>query len=334
MVAPGKWPIIGEREPAALDKPWNLKLLGQVKNEIELSLDQLSNFPQTSFTIDIHCVTRWSKFDVTFSGVLLRDLLETALPTEDAKFASFIARSTRDHSTTMEIQPAITCNTLIATHVEGQPLETAHGGPIRSVVPDRYFYKSVKWLDRIELLAKDRLGFWEAESGYHNSADPWQEQRYMAAGIDRRLSIQLIAKRDFSNHDLRSIDCSDRELNHLSAHSASLRDAKFNRTQLIGADFSNANLSNAHFVRANLRNADFTNADVEGADFSGADLRGVDFSGSSLIGSSFFQPAESNSVSGQPIAAIIDSSTTLPDEIISPLFPAQLEYVKRQLLTG
>jgi len=331
LVAPGKWPVIGEREPAKSEKPWSLRVYGQVENPIELGLAQLNELPQTVYTIDIHCVTRWSKFDVEFSGVLLDDILELAQPIQSAKFASFIARSTRNHATSLDLESAHQHRTLIATHVDGKPLEPGHGGPIRSIVPDRYFYKSVKWLDRIELLTEDRLGFWEAESGYHNSADPWLEQRYMAAGIDRRLASQLIANRDFSNQDLRSIDCSDRELPNLIATKASLRDARFNRTNLNGSDFSKANLSNAHFVQADLRNANFSGSDVEGADFSGADLRGADFSGSSLIGASFSQRFTTDAGSDQMMGAIIDASTILPDAVIAPLFPAQLEFVKRQL---
>ena len=324
LVAPGKWPIIGERLPTETDTPWSLKIKGEVDTPITLSLEELRSLPQTTRTMDIHCVTRWSMLDTTFSGVLLKDLLVEAGVKPDAKFVSFLARSKRNHATSLNLDTAINLNTLIATEVNREPITTTHGGPIRNIVESRYFYKSVKWLEQIELLTTDRLGFWEAESGYHNQADPWEEQRYMAPTIDRRTSLRLIETRDFSNRELRSIDASQRNLAGLNAHSASLRDANFSETDLSGADFTNANLSNAHFHNANLSNALFADADLEGADFSGADLRGADFTGTSLIGASFVSHQQ-----GIEVGAKIDKTTQLPPSAIAPLFPEQLHYVNK-----
>ena len=151
------------------------------------------------------------------------------------------------------LDTAIAQQTLIAIDVDGQPLPPDHGGPIRNLVPGRYFYKSVKWLEEIELLEQDRLGFWEAESGYHNLADPWQEQRYLAPTIDRREAAKLIDSKNFSQRDLRGIDASSRQLPGLMAAGAALRNADFSFSDLQGADFSEANLSNAHFRRTDLR---------------------------------------------------------------------------------
>lgn len=331
LVAPGKWPVIGERQPAQVDTPWSLSIFGEVEEELTFTLDQLHQLPQTTYTMDIHCVTRWSKLDVEFSGVLLKDLLTLARPNAHAKYASFIARSDRNHSSSLETDAAIEAKTLIALRVDGKPLEIGHGGPIRNIVTGRYFYKCVKWLEQIELLSKDRLGFWEAETGYHNEADPWLEQRYMAPSIDRRLAIKLIESRDFSGQELRSIDCNKRELENLVAIGASLRDSNFNHANLKNADFSKANLSNARFVESNLVGAKFAGADVEGADFSGANLCGADFTNSSMIGASFFN--QSTAADGKEVlkCATIDKSTILPEEMIAPLFPAQLKFVKEQL---
>lgn len=326
LVAPGKWPIIGERHPSSLQEPWCLSLTGCVANPETFTLEQLRAMPQSNHVLDIHCVTRWSKLGVEFGGVWLKDLLALVEPLDEARFVSFVSRSERRHSTSLTIETAIKQSTMIALSVDGNPLNVDHGGPIRNIVPGRYFYKSVKWLEGIELLTHDRLGFWEAESGYHNEADPWSEQRYMAPSIDRRKAIELIETRDFSNQDLRSIDASDRNLEKLNATHALLRDANFARTNLTGANFTKANLSNAHFHNANLRDAAFVDTDIEGADFSGADLRGTDFRGSSLIGASFVSTND-----GEPLAAIIDESTVLPDETLAPLFPAQLEFVKQKL---
>lgn len=326
LVAAGKWPVIGEREPAQSETPWSLSVMGEVSNPIVLSLEELRSLPQTSFTIDIHCVTRWSRLDVSFTGVLLKEILARVAPNNNANFASFVARSTRQHSTSLSINEAVRLGTLIALDVDGEPIETGHGGPLRNIVEGKYFYKSVKWLEKLEILENDRLGFWEAESGYHNIADPWKEQRYMVPTIDRRRSIKLIETRDFSGQELRSIDASDRDLENLNAKRASLRDANFTRANLTNADFTNANLSNAHFHNANLRGACFVDADVEGADFSGADLRDVDFSGCSVIGASFYSQRD-----GQSVEAIIDETTVLCESVITPLFPAQLDFVRKKL---
>lgn len=287
VVSPNKWPVIGEREPASSNAAWELTIDGLVEKPLTFSLPQLQQLPQTEMLLDIHCVTRWSKLDVPISGVLLSDLLPLVGVKPEAKFLSFLARSDQNHSTSLPIDTAIEHRCLITLFAEGTPLEIGHGGPIRNMVPGKYFYKSVKWLQRIEVLAEDRLGYWEADAGYHNEADPWREQRYMSSTIDRRTAAKLIQSKDFSDRDLMGIDASGRNLDGLNANGALLRDASFNDCSLVGADFSNANLSNSRFVAADLTNAIFVGTDVEGADFSGANLSGVDLSQCSLIGASF-----------------------------------------------
>jgi hypothetical protein len=256
--------------------------------------------------------------------MLLADLLDLALVDAAAKFVSFVSRSARDHSTSMPLEDALSLETLIALNCDGRPLPEDHGGPIRNIVPGRYFYKSVKWLKRIELLAEDRLGYWESESGYHNNADPWKEQRYLAPSIDRRIALKLIESCNFSGHDLRSIDASNRDLTGLIARNAILRNANFNDAVLAGADFSGANLSNAHFGNADLKNANFAGADLEGANFSKADLRFANLSGCSLIGASF---CEFDHLGTAINGAKLDWSTTLPAELLQPLVPRQFEFV-------
>jgi hypothetical protein len=289
-------------------------------------LDQLRSLPQSTLTVDIHCVTRWSKLAVQFEGVLLADLLDTIEVAPKTGFISFGSRSDRQHASSLALETALELRTLIALRVDDEPLGIDHGGPIRNVVPGRYFYKSVKWLERVELLSQDRLGFWEAETGYHNQADPWKEQRYMSATIDRREAARLISTRDFSNQDLRSIDATERDLKNLNAAGALLRDARFERANLRNANFCQANLSNAHFRGANLQGANFQGADLEGADFSEANLRGADLSGCSLIGASFF--SEEN---GRVLGASIDPTTIIPASVLSPLVPRQLEFVAAKL---
>ena len=326
--APGKWPIIGERSPAPWDSPWRLQLTGLVEPTLQFDLEQLRSLPQTTMTLDIHCVTRWSIPQVSFTGVLLSDLLAQTELDSRSRFISFVSHSNRKHSTSLPLDLAIELKTLIAHSVDGTLLEPAHGGPLRNIVPDRYFYKSVKWLAEIELLAEDRLGFWEAESGYHNEADPWQEQRYMAPTINRRAAAELIASRDFSGQDLRGIDARNRDLAGLNAANALLRDAHFEQANLRGADFSSANLSNAHLCQADLRDAQFCATDLEGADLAGADLRGADLTDASLIGAPFCNLTPD----GKPInGAIIDTTTRLMKDQLEPLTPEQIAYVADRL---
>ncbi len=323
LVAKNKWPIIGERKPAPSVDPWQLTLSGLTVKEQTFSLVELAALNQTTLTIDIHCVTRWSRLGVEFTGVLLSDLLAQVGVQEGGRFVSFVSRSERKHSSSLPVDVAKDQQTLIALRVDGQDLETDHGGPIRNVVPGRYFYKSVKWLERIEILANDRLGFWEAETGYHNNADPWREERYMAPTIDRRTAIRLIESLDFSGLDLRSIDASQRDLCGLNARNALLRDANFRQSLLADADFTDANLSNAHLEGADLQGVQFVRADLEGANLSGADLRNTNFLQASLIGCSFCE-IQDGQVS---LGAIIDATTILPDSLLEPLTRDQIDFV-------
>ena len=326
LVASTKWPFVGEREPLQSDKPWTLEIAGLVDQPNTFSLDQLHQLPSTEMTIDIHCVTRWSRLGVSFRGVMLETLINQASTKPECHFLSFIARSERKHSTSLSLDEAIKLKTMIAYEVDGQPLPTEHGGPIRSIVPGKYFYKSVKWLEKIECLAEDQLGYWEAEAGYHNNADPWYEERYMASTLNKREAMQLIESRDFSGRDLRSIDASNRDLSNLNARSALLRNANFKKSDLQHADFSSANLSNANLTNCNLNNARLVGTDLEGADMTGADLRRADLTGASLFGASFCR--EKNDEGAFLAPAKIDATTIIPQKASEFLTPIQLEFLQ------
>lgn len=326
LVARDKWPLVGERLPRIDDGPWEVTVDGCVRRPRTFLLDELRTLPQVERSVDIHCVTRWSKLNVRFSGVLLREVLEVVEVEEKARFASFVARSERNHSTSLPLSDALDLETLLAFGCDGRPLPVEHGGPLRTVVPGRYFYKSLKWLERIELLAEDRLGYWEAAAGYHNTADPLLQQRYMAATLTKREALSIISSRDFSGRDLRSIDASNRDLSRLTASGALLRDADFGGSNLRGACFDRANLSNAHFRGADLRDAAFRFADLEGADFAGADLRGADLSGASLFGASFFE--EMHGRADPDTAARVDATTRLEPSQWEALTPLQIEFIR------
>ena len=124
------------------------------------------------------------------------------------------------HSTSLPLEDARQLDVLIALNFAGVPITSEHGGPVRSVTPGRYFYKSLKWLIGIELLAEDRLGYWEASAGYHNRADPWHEERYVASGLSKQDAAQIFAERDLSGRELVSLDGSDRDLSGLQARGA------------------------------------------------------------------------------------------------------------------
>jgi DMSO/TMAO reductase YedYZ molybdopterin-dependent catalytic subunit len=327
LAALAKWPVVGERMAEAPAGPWRVTVCGAVARPLDITIDELRSLAAVERAVDIHCVTRWSKLGVRFMGVRLAELLTAAEPREDARFASFRAYSARDHSTSLPLADALALETLVVWQCEAKPLAPEHGGPVRVVVPGRYFYKSVKWLRAIELLAADRLGYWEREAGYHNVADPWREQRYMAPAISRQEMQAALVGRNFSARDLRSLDARFHDLAGLNARGALLRDADFRDCRLSGVAFDDANLSNARFERAILTGASFVRADVEGADFTGADLRGADFSGASLFGATFFAAESASSIQD----AVIDRRTKIPSAALECLVPSQAEFVARLL---
>lgn len=310
LASPNKWPVVGETAPAPSTAPWQVAVTGLVGTPTAWSLDDLAAMPQTEQTIDIHCVTRWSKLDQTFTGIPLATLLDAANPSPDAKFVSFKSRSARGHSTSLPLADALALDTLVALTYDGAPLPAIHGGPVRTVVRGRYFYKSLKWLDTIELLAEDRLGWWENESGYHNGADPWREQRYVARNHDRRAIVAMFSARDIAGQDLLGLDGQSLDLPELRAAGALLRNADFRNAKLPKADFTGANLSNANFEGADLSGVSLRDADAEGASFVGADLRGADLTGCKLFGVTFCpEPTDTDPAR---LPAIVDPTTVIP----------------------
>jgi DMSO/TMAO reductase YedYZ molybdopterin-dependent catalytic subunit len=154
---------------------WDLRVFGEVEDELQLSWDELMALPQTDVTVDIHCVTRWSKLDTAWRGVRVRDLLERARVKPAGKF--LMAYSDGGYTTNLPLDAVMDDEVLLAHAYDGQPLAHEHGGPLRLLVPKRYFWKSAKFLRRLEVMSEDRMGFWEL-NGYHNDADPWKEQRH------------------------------------------------------------------------------------------------------------------------------------------------------------
>ena len=320
LLRPGRWPPVGEKPPTGPFKPWTLQLRGLFITPRRLTLEQLLAEPLEDQSIDIHCVTRWSRLGVPFRGIPLARLLSPEQIEPRARYVSFVARSSRSHSSSVSLEVAQTA--LLALYAEGTPLSAEYGGPVRVVVPDRYFYKSVKWLEAIELLEEDQLGYWEQDAGYHNHADPWLEERYLVSGVNKQQANQLIASRDFSDLDLMGIDASNRDLSSLTATNALLRNANFTKSNLKGANFNGANLANAHFVNANLQNALLQGADLEGANLVGADLRGADLRDASLFGADFI------SLRDPERHAILNNETLLSRAQIELLADQQEAFLK------
>ena len=320
LAAPGKWPVVGERAPRPDDSAWTVTVCGLVNEVKTFSLEEIRGMGLEEFSVDIHCVTRWSKLGAKFTGIPLARLLSECGIQPGAKFISFVARSSHGHSTSLPYDDALPPDAYIAMGYEGEPIPTEHGGPIRIVTSGPYFYKSIKWLERIELLAEDRLGYWEAESGYHNGANPWREERYIASIVDPKRLQQLLDAMDVSGQELLSLQVAGRVLCGLDATDAKLRNADFSRCNLADANFANANLSNANFCAANLRGANFAGADLEGADFAGADLREANLSGASLFGSTFAPNL-------RDVGALLDGTSRFSSDSVAGLAPMQLEYL-------
>ena len=170
------WPVLdlGVQPNIPLDR-WELRVFGAVAEQMSWSWDEFHELPQLKQTSDIHCVTTWSRFDNAWDGVATRDLLALVGPKPEARFV--VLHSYDGYTTNLPLEDFAAEEAILAHSWEGQALPVQHGGPLRLVVPHLYFWKSAKWLHRIELIAEDGPGYWE-ERGYHERGDPWTEQRY------------------------------------------------------------------------------------------------------------------------------------------------------------
>ena len=173
-----KWPVLHAGDvasyPPGLDG-WDFKVWGEVETPLTLTWQELSELPTVTVVQDIHCVTRWSRFDAELTGVPWSAIRDRAGQRASAQYA--IAHA--EHGFTANVPSAFLERegAMLCTHADGEPLAAEHGWPLRLVIPGMYFWKSAKWLRGIELSSVDSPGFWE-RYGYHNDADPWQEQRY------------------------------------------------------------------------------------------------------------------------------------------------------------
>jgi DMSO/TMAO reductase YedYZ molybdopterin-dependent catalytic subunit len=172
--------------PAFNPATWDFKIWGEVEAPLHLSWDEFNKLPRSQVTMDIHCVTKWSKFDTLWEGVQLRTLLEQGLLKLTPKARFVVEHAEYGYTTNIPLAVALQENFVLATHFNGEPLPPDHGYPLRGVVgaiPGRkdlttpYLWKGAKWLRGLEFLNQDQLGFWEL-GGYNNSADVWKEERF------------------------------------------------------------------------------------------------------------------------------------------------------------
>ncbi|MCS6800685.1 MAG: sulfite oxidase-like oxidoreductase [Chloroflexota bacterium] len=171
-----KWPVLHYGPVPNIDlATWTFRIWGRVARPVELNWEQFMQLPQIESTSDIHCVTRWSRLNNRWKGVAAKEVLALAQPLPDARFV--LIHAEYGYTANLPLEALYDDDVLFAFEHDGKPLTPEHGYPLRLVVPKRYFWKSAKWVRGVEVLKEDRLGFWE-QLGYHNDADPWQEQRF------------------------------------------------------------------------------------------------------------------------------------------------------------
>jgi len=165
---------------------WDFRVWGEVTEEQQWTWDEFNLLPRTKIVMDIHCVTRWSKFDTEWEGVSVRSLIESGLVSLQPTAEYVLQHAEYGFTANLPLEIVLQDNFLLATHFNGEPITPDHGYPLRGVIgyivdkPDLmtpYFWKGAKWLRGLEFLSRDQMGFWE-QAGYHNEADVWREQRF------------------------------------------------------------------------------------------------------------------------------------------------------------
>ncbi len=171
-----RWPVLHYGPvPRTRLEDWDFRIFGLVKQPVRFTYDAFMALPKKTITCDIHCVTRWSKFDMVFEGVPFSEVIRHV--EVDPRAAYVIVHAEYGFTTNLPLAVLMDDDVLFAYRANGEDLTPEHGWPLRLVVPKRYFWKSAKWVRGIELSEHDRPGFWE-QNGYNNNADPWKEERY------------------------------------------------------------------------------------------------------------------------------------------------------------
>ncbi|SDF47586.1 sulfite oxidase-like oxidoreductase [Klenkia brasiliensis] len=170
------WPVLtAEPTPRISPETWSITVAGHVEAPTTWDWDGVHALPRSEYRGDIHCVTTWSKFDTQFAGVSLDALWEVARPTPEGQYV--MATSKSGYTTNLPLEDLTGGKAWLVWEFDGKPLTVEHGGPVRLLVPHLYFWKSAKWVTKLDVLKRDQQGFWE-RNGYHDRGDPWRQQRY------------------------------------------------------------------------------------------------------------------------------------------------------------
>lgn len=173
-----KWPVLDAAGPPKLDlAQWKLEIFGLTGQPLSLNWEHFNALPRTRVFADFHCVTRWSRLGNLWEGVSTRELIRLAGGAKPAATHVLAYGYDFGWTTNLPLDHFLAEDALVATHHDGEPLTLEHGAPARLIIPRLYAWKSAKWLGGIELLDRDRAGFWE-RNGYHMHGDPWREERY------------------------------------------------------------------------------------------------------------------------------------------------------------
>jgi DMSO/TMAO reductase YedYZ molybdopterin-dependent catalytic subunit len=171
-----KWPVLHYGSVPRFDpQHWDFSLSGLVQHPLRFTWTEFNQLPRIQRTSDFHCVTRWSRFNNSWDGVAMRELLSLAVPRKDAQYA--LIHAEQGYTANVPLADIDRDDVLLATHHDGEPLTVDHGYPLRLIIPHLYAWKSVKWVRGIELLDRDQAGFWE-QNGYHTRGDPFKEERF------------------------------------------------------------------------------------------------------------------------------------------------------------
>lgn len=177
-----RFPILHEGEvPLYAPGEWSLRLSGEGAATLTLALDDLQRLPRREVCCDIHCVTRWSKFDTRWYGVHLQELFDAVGFVPPSRFV--MAHADNDYQTNLRLEDLLHPQSLLALGYDGQPLTPQHGAPVRLLIAGKYFWKSAKWLRGLEFTDQEQAGFWES-NGFHLHADPFAEERFSGAALD------------------------------------------------------------------------------------------------------------------------------------------------------
>lgn len=169
-----KFPVLTYGPTPSFDpKTWSFRIFGLVEKEVALTWDEFMSLPKTKVVADFHCVTQWSRLNNEWEGVTFRDVMKLVVPKPEGRFVMIHCDGA--YTTNLPLETLMEEDVLFAYCHDGQVLPAEHGGPLRLVVPKLYAWKSAKWVRGLELMERDRPGFWESR-GYHMRGDPWLEE--------------------------------------------------------------------------------------------------------------------------------------------------------------